>query len=88
MKKALSSFIPGRMLCTSSSRLAICNHSVEIASVVSSCVIFVYITSLSDETPNSETLEAMAEVQAMMETDAGEHFDGSTSDFLTMLSEK
>ncbi len=40
------------------------------------------------ETPNRETLEAMAEVQAMIETDAGEHFDGSTSDFLAMLSEE
>ena len=44
--------------------------------------------SLSDETPNSETLEAMAEVQAMIETGAGEHFDGSTSDFFAMLSEE
>lgn len=43
--------------------------------------------SLSDETPNAETLEAMAEVQTMIDNDAGEHFDGSTSDFLTMLSE-
>ncbi len=44
--------------------------------------------SLSDETPNSETLEAMAEVQEMIESNAGEHFDGSTSDFLAMLSEE
>ena len=44
--------------------------------------------SLSDETPNSETLEAMAEIQTMIDTGAGEHFDGSTSDFLAMLSEE
>lgn len=44
--------------------------------------------SLSDETPNSETLEAMAEVQAMIETGAGEHFDGSTADFFAMLLEE
>lgn len=44
--------------------------------------------SLSDETPNSETLEAMTEVQTMIETGAGEHFDGSTADFFAMLSEE
>ena len=44
--------------------------------------------SLSDETPNTETLEAMAEVQAMIENGEGEHFDGSTADFFTMLSEE
>ena len=43
--------------------------------------------SLSDETPNSETLEAMTEVQAMIDRGTGEHFDGSTADFLAMLSE-
>ena len=44
--------------------------------------------SLSDETPNTETLEAMAEVQAMIESGAGEHFDGSTADFFAMLLEE
>lgn len=44
--------------------------------------------SLSDETPNAETLEAMAEVQEMIDNNAGEHFEGSTSDFLGMLSEE
>ena len=43
--------------------------------------------SLSDETPNSETLEAMTEVQAMIDRGTGEHFDGSTADFLAMQSE-
>ena len=44
--------------------------------------------SLSDETPNNGTLEAMAEVQAMIDSGTGEHFDGSTADFLAMLSEE
>ena len=44
--------------------------------------------SLSDEIPNEETLEAMAEVQTMIDSGTGEHFDGSTADFLTMLSEE
>lgn len=49
---------------------------------------FLQGASLSDEMPNAETLEAMAEVQAMIESSAGEHFNGSTSDFLAMLSEE
>ena len=44
--------------------------------------------SLSDEIPNAETLEAMEEVQAMIDTGKGEHFDGATSDFLDMLLEE
>ena len=47
---------------------------------------FLQGASLSDETPNAETLEAMAEVQTMIDNGTGEHFDGSTSDFLDMLS--
>ena len=47
---------------------------------------FLQVASLSDETPNAETLEAMAEVQTMIDNGTGEHFDGSTSDFLDMLS--
>lgn len=30
--------------------------------------------SLSDETPNTETLEAMAEVEEMIRTGSGQHF--------------
>lgn len=44
--------------------------------------------SLSDEIPNAETLEAMEEVQAMIDNGKGEHFDGATSDFLDMLLEE
>ena len=44
--------------------------------------------ALSDDVPNAETLEAMAEVQTMIQTGAGEHFDGATSDFLTMMAEE
>ena len=36
------------------------------------------------ETPNAETLKAMAEVQTMIDNGTGEHFDGSTSDLLDM----
>ena len=35
--------------------------------------------------PNTETLEAVQEVNQMIQTGAGEHFTGSTSDFLNQL---
>ncbi len=44
--------------------------------------------ALSDDVPNAETLEAMAEVQTMIQTGAGDHFDGSTADFLAMMAEE
>lgn len=44
--------------------------------------------ALSDDVPNAETLEAMAEVQTMIQSEAGEHFDGSTADFLAMMAEE
>ncbi len=44
--------------------------------------------AVPDEQPNDETLAAMAEVQHMIDTGAGEHFAGSTADFLAgMLQE-
>lgn len=36
-------------------------------------------------TPNAETLEAMAEVDEMIRTGAGEHFSGTTADFFAAL---
>ncbi len=44
--------------------------------------------SLSDEIPNAETLEAVDEVQAMIDSGRGEHFAGATSDVLDMLLEE
>ena len=44
--------------------------------------------ALSDDVPNAETLAAMAEVQTMIQTGAGDHFDGSTADFLAMMAEE
>ena len=44
--------------------------------------------ALSDDVPNSETLEAMEEVQTMIQTGTGEHFDGTTADFLAMIAEE
>lgn len=43
--------------------------------------------AVPDETPNAETLEAMAEVDGMIANGTGEHFTGSTADFFKMLAE-
>lgn len=41
-----------------------------------------------DFTPNAETIEAIAEVDKMIKTGKGEHFTGSTVDFLESLLEE
>ena len=38
--------------------------------------------------PNEETMAAMAEVDDMIRTGAGEHFNGSTADFFAALAEE
>ena len=40
--------------------------------------------ALSDELPNTDTLEAMHEVQDMISNSKGEHFNGSTADLFGM----
>lgn len=44
--------------------------------------------ALSDEMPNQETIDAINEVQQMINTNSGEHFSGSTDDFFAMLAEE
>lgn len=39
------------------------------------------------EEPNAETIEAFKEVDDMKRTGNGQHFNGSTKDFLNMLLE-
>ena len=43
------------------------------------CYVITYLqgAALSDDVPNAETLEAMAEVQTMIQSGTGDHFDGS-----------
>ena len=38
------------------------------------------------ETPNAKTLAAIEEVENMIETGTGEHFEGSTDDFFAQLA--
>lgn len=44
--------------------------------------------AIPEETPNAETLEALEEVECMIQTGAGEHFAGATADFFSMLAEE
>lgn len=41
--------------------------------------------AIPDEYPNSETIEAIREVDSMIASGTGEHFDGSTTDFFNSL---
>jgi hypothetical protein len=43
--------------------------------------------AIPDEIPNAETLNALAEVDTMIQKSEGEHFTGSTADFFGMLAE-
>ena len=38
-----------------------------------------------EDIPNEETIEAMQEVDSMIQTGAGQHFKGKASDFFAML---
>jgi hypothetical protein len=38
--------------------------------------------AVPEESPNEETLEAMDDVQKMIDSGTGEHFAGSTTDYL------
>ena len=40
------------------------------------------------ETPNAKTLAAIEEVENMIETGKGEHFEGSTADLFAQLAAK
>ena len=42
--------------------------------------------AVPDEIPNTETLEAMEEVNGMIESSQGEAFAGDTGDFLRMIA--
>lgn len=49
--------------------------------------VFAYLQGVTtpDETPNAETLKAIQEVDQMIKDGTGEHFTGSTADFLDQL---
>lgn len=41
--------------------------------------------AVPEETPNAETLEAMAEVEEMIRTGSGQHFQGTAEEFTNLL---
>lgn len=41
-----------------------------------------------EELPNAETRTAIQEVDEMIQTGSGQHFSGSTADFLAQLTEE
>ena len=50
-------------------------------------VAYLQGVSVPDETPNEETLAAMAEIEEVIAAGTAEGFSGSTSDFFKMLAE-
>lgn len=42
---------------------------------------------VGEKMPNGETLEAFAEIDAMKKDGSGQHYSGSTKEFLNMLLE-
>ena len=48
-------------------------------------VFYLQGAAVPDETPNAETLEAMAEVEEMIRTGSGQHFQGTAEEFTEML---
>ena len=48
-------------------------------------ILYLQGAAVPDDTPNAETLEAMAEVEEMIRTGSGQHFQGTAEEFTTML---
>ena len=46
----------------------------------------ILLKSVPDEVPNAETQAAIDEVDSMIRTGEGEHFEGSTADFFAQLA--
>ena len=46
----------------------------------------ILLRSVPDEVPNAETQAAIDEVDSMIRTGEGEHFEGSTADFFAQLA--
>lgn len=48
-------------------------------------ILYLQGAAAPDDTPNAETLEAMAEVEEMIKTGSGQHFQGNAKEFFSML---
>lgn len=48
-------------------------------------VAYLQGAAIPEEVPNAETLEALEEVEEMIKTCSGQHFQGTAEDFTDML---
>lgn len=48
-------------------------------------VAYLQGAAIPDEIPNTETLKAMSEIDEMIRTGSGQHFQGTAEDFTAML---
>lgn len=48
-------------------------------------VAYLQVATIPDDIPNAGTLDAMAEVEEMIRTGTGQHFQGSAEEFTNML---
>lgn len=48
-------------------------------------ILYLQGAAVPDDTPNAKTLEAMAEVEEMIKTGSGQHFQGTAEEFTDML---
>ena len=48
-------------------------------------ILYLQGAAAPDDTPNAETLEAMAEVEETIKTGSGQHFQGNAKEFFSML---
>lgn len=51
-------------------------------------IAYLQEATVPDETPNEETIKAMAEVDEMIRTGGGQHFEGSTEEFFAQILEE
>ena len=50
-------------------------------------IFFLQGAAIPDKVPNADTIEAMNEIDNMIKTGAGQHFEGSTEEFMRMMME-
>ena len=48
-------------------------------------VAYLQGAAIPEEVPNAETIEALEEVEEMIKTGSGQHFQGTAEDFTDML---
>lgn len=60
---------------------------IYIIEILESMNAYANDASVSEYAPNAETAEAIAEADNMIKTGTGQHFEGSTDEFMKMMLE-